>query len=66
VSTAVQVSPIGPEQRVLARDRFDLNVRGFTACRYRHESRGLWRGGCPERVHAATDPIDRNLLLWRC
>jgi hypothetical protein len=50
-----QVSPRGQEEQVLSRARFDVEVLIFTAYRYRHESRELWRDGCLERIQASTD-----------
>ena len=58
-----QVLPLGEEQQVLSRARFDVDVLFFTAYRYRHESRELWRDGCLERIRASTDDNGTDLAV---
>jgi hypothetical protein len=43
------------EKRVRSQARFDVDFLVFTAYRYRHESRELWRDGCLERIDSSTD-----------
>jgi hypothetical protein len=43
------------EKRVQSEARFDVDFLVFTAYRYRHWSRELWRHGCLQRIESTTD-----------
>jgi hypothetical protein len=43
------------ERRVRSEARFDVDFLVFTAYRYRHLSRELWRDGCLQRIDSSTD-----------
>lgn len=58
-----ELSTGGPEQRVVSRARFDVNLLIFTAYRYRHESQEEWRDGCLERIQSSTDDNGRDFRV---
>jgi hypothetical protein len=58
-----EVRTDGDREEVSSRASFDINFWIFTAYRYRHESREIWRDGCLRTIQAQTDDNGKDYLV---